>query len=391
MVSESLEQDVASVLSVAAVPQILEVVCRTTGMGFAAVARVTDSNWVCCSVRDEIGFGLQPGGELPLATTLCDQIRRTGEAVVIDDVAEDPVYCDHHTPAIYGIQSYISVPIRRSDVGFWGTLCAIDPRPSMVNTKAIRGMFELFAQLIASQLEAQDRVRLSEAALFDARRTGQMREEFIAVIGHDLRNPLQAMQMGIEVLSKAPERAPSMLPLMQNSARRMAGLLENLLDFARGRLGGGLALPDRRAQQLAPVLSQVVDELSAGWPGRQIRFEAQLEAPVVCDAARIAQLFSNLLANALKYGDAAEPIRVHAVSAGGGLDLSVANAGPMIPPGTLERLFEPYFRGGEARQEGLGLGLYIVSEIARAHGGEVSVSSDPAETCFRFRMPAVPA
>jgi hypothetical protein len=389
MLPPPLQQDVASVLSIDAVPKILEVVCRTTGMGFAAVARVTDSRWVCCSVRDEIAFGLQPGGELPLQTTLCDEIRRSGQPVAIDHVAGDPAFCGHHTPARYGFQSYVSVPIVRSDTGFWGTLCAIDPNPALVRTPAITGMFELFAQLIASHLEAQDRLRSSESALVDAHRTGQLREEFIAVIGHDLRNPLQAMQMGLQVLVKAPERAPTMLPLLQNSARRMSGLLENLLDFARGRLGGGLELRERQPEALAPVLRQVVDELAAAWPGRQIAFEAKLQAPVACDATRIAQLLSNLLGNALKYGDAAQPIRVFASTAGGGLEVSVANAGPAIRPDALARLFEPYFRGGQSGQEGLGLGLYIVSEIARAHGGQVSASSDAQETCFRFRMPAL--
>ena len=82
-------------------PTILEVVCRTTGMGFAAVARVTEDRWVACSVLDEIDFGLKVGGELRLETTICHEIRQTREAVVIDNVAEDPIYCKHATPAMY--------------------------------------------------------------------------------------------------------------------------------------------------------------------------------------------------------------------------------------------------------------------------------------------------
>src|SRR5471030_1333049 len=103
--------DITAVQGIAAVPRILEVVCRSTGMGFDAVARVTEQRWVCCAVRDEIAFGLTPGGELEVETTLCHEIRRSHEAVVIDNVAEDTAYYGHHTPAKYGFQSYISMPI----------------------------------------------------------------------------------------------------------------------------------------------------------------------------------------------------------------------------------------------------------------------------------------
>src|SRR4051812_45768883 len=110
-----LDGDVAAIARIDAVPTILEAVCRTTGMGFAAVARVTEERWIACAVRDEIAFGLGPGGELKVATTICDEIRDSGEPVVIDHVAEDESFCGHSTPALYGFESYISVPIRRGN------------------------------------------------------------------------------------------------------------------------------------------------------------------------------------------------------------------------------------------------------------------------------------
>ena len=91
-------------------------------MGFAAVARVTEDRWVACAVRDEIAFGLQPGGELEVETTICDEIRDSGRLVVIDNVAEDKAFCGHPTPRMYGFQSYISMPIVRPDGRFFGTL-----------------------------------------------------------------------------------------------------------------------------------------------------------------------------------------------------------------------------------------------------------------------------
>ena len=136
-----------------AVRAILDVVCRTTGLGFAAVAHVTDNRWVACQVRDEIAFGLPAGGELPVKTTLCDTVRGTGQSIVIDEVATDPVYRDHHTPATYGLQSYIAYPVVLSNGELFGTLCAIDPKPHRLDTPQTRGMFDLFAQLIAAHIE----------------------------------------------------------------------------------------------------------------------------------------------------------------------------------------------------------------------------------------------
>src|SRR6201990_2236257 len=116
-----LSADIAAVQGIAAVPHILEVVCRSTGMGFAAVARVTEKRWVCCAARDEIDFGLGPGGELEVETNICHEIRQSRQIVVIDNVAEDAVYCGHLTPAKYGFQSYISTPIILADGTFFGT------------------------------------------------------------------------------------------------------------------------------------------------------------------------------------------------------------------------------------------------------------------------------
>src|SRR4051812_46710474 len=109
----TIADDVAAVSRIATAATILEVGCRTTGMGFAAIARVTEDRWVACAVRDEIAFGLAPGGELEVQTTLCDKVRRSQAGVVIDEVATDQAFASHPTPAQYGFQSYISIPILR--------------------------------------------------------------------------------------------------------------------------------------------------------------------------------------------------------------------------------------------------------------------------------------
>jgi signal transduction histidine kinase len=396
-VPANYEADLAAVDRIQAVPTILEVVCRITGMGFAAVARVTEDRWIACSVRDEIAFGLRPGGELKLETTICHEIRHAGKEVVIDHVAEDQTYCRHHTPAMYGFQSYISMPIVLADGTFFGTLCAIDPRPARLNNPETIGMFKLFAELIGFHLNTSERLAASEANLatseanlLDERKTSELREQFIAVLGHDLRNPLASIDAGTKMLLREPlsPKGSTVVDLIRSSVGRMAELIDNVLDFAHGRLGSGLTLERDAHVPLGEVLEQVVDELRAAWPKRLIETRLEVTKMVSCDRARIAQLLSNLAANALTHGASDEPILIRASTLDGSFELSVANQGEPIPPPTLERLFQPFFRvAARPSQQGLGLGLYIACEIARAHGGSLNVTSDKTETRFTFRMP----
>ena len=386
---DGLQTDIEAVGAIGAVPTILDVVCRVTGMGFAAVARVTEQRLICCAVNDLIRFGLQPGGELEVETTICQEVREMRAPVVIDHVAEDTLYCRHHTPAMYGFQSYISMPIVLKDGRFFGTLCAIDPQPRRLKNPETIGMFRLFAELIAFHLVASERLAASEASLSGERQNSELREQFIAVLGHDLRNPLASIDAGARLLQKTPlnEKATSIVTMMQDSVRRMAKIIDNVMDLARGRLGGGIAL-NRAREPLAPVLDQVIAEARLTHPERAIELAFDLTAPVDCDRSRIARLFSNLLGNALLYGKADAPVTVRASTREGTFELSVANAGDQIPAAALERLFQPFARGDvRPNHQGLGLGLYIASQIARAHGGTLDVTSTPAETRFTFRMP----
>ncbi len=386
---QSYSADVAAIERIQAVPTILEVVCRTTGMGFAAVARVTSDRWIACGVRDDIAFGLAPGAELSVETTICNEIRQTGEPVVIGHVADDPRFAGHPVPAMYGFQSYVSMPIVLPDGTFFGTLCAIDPRPARVRTPETIGMFRMFADLIAFHLDAQARLDRSEASLLDERATAELREQFIAVLGHDLRNPLASISSGVNLLRRGldPDKTERVLSLMVGSVDRMAALIDNVLDLARGRLGGGLSV-QRAPVDLMPVLRQVIDELQTGHPGRAIELEARLPHAIRCDRTRLTQLISNLIGNALTHGAADVPVRVRVVGDGDELEIAISNGGDPLPPAALARLFEPFERGSvRPGQAGLGLGLYIASEIARAHGGTLRATSDAQATCFTFTMP----
>ncbi|WP_081177105.1 GAF domain-containing sensor histidine kinase [Rhizobium rhizosphaerae] len=368
------------------VPKLLDVCCRVTGMGFAAVARVTETHWIAAQVLDQSDFGLKAGGQLKVDTTICHEIRSHRTAVVIDDVSQDPAYAAHHTPAIYGLQSYIAMPIILSDGTFYGTLCAVDAKPHRLNTPEVTGLFTLFAELLAFHIDAQRRA-------VEQDETGALRERFIAVLGHDLRNPLASLDAGTRMLAKTEltPRAKGVVELMRASIERMSGLIDNMLDFARGRLGSGLALDETAPASLAPALGHVIEELRLAHPSRRI--EAQLtDLPVRCDAGRVSQLLSNLLANAIAHGAADLPVSVEASVTDSRFSLSVTNGGPPIPPELQQDLFKPFVRmggnaGGNGSGAGLGLGLFIAAEIAKAHGGTISVASDARETRFTFSMP----
>lgn len=135
--SDRLAAEVAAYGDDSELRAIVEDVCRITGMGFAAIARVTADRWIACQVADQIEFGLDPGDELQIKTTICNDIRECGAAIVIDHVNADEQWRTHPTPMLYGFESYASFPIILEDGSFYGTLCAIDPEPHVVSSAEI--------------------------------------------------------------------------------------------------------------------------------------------------------------------------------------------------------------------------------------------------------------
>ena len=243
-------------------------------------------------------------------------------------------------------------------------------------------------ELIDARKESDELKRALEERLRQERKNAELREQFIAVLGHDLRNPLASIAAGARLMLKArtPEDALRLEAMMQSSVGRMAKMIDSVMDLARGRLGGGITL-SKAITATEPVLDQVVAELVAAHPDRGIETHFELEIPVFCDPARLAQLFSNLLGNAISHGAPDRPVRVEASATAEIFELSVANGGTPIPEQARKRLFQPFYRGeAQGPSQGLGLGLYIACEIAKAHGGSIEVDSSEAETRFTFRM-----
>ena len=392
MTDPQFTSDIEAIRSIDAVPVILSMVKHITGMRFAAVARVTENNWVACAVDDSINFGLKPGDELVLESTICHEIRQHKQPVIFGHASLHPIFSLHHTPRTYGLESYISIPIVKADGEFYGTLCAIDSVPAKLDEPAIAKTLTLFAQLIAMSLDTQTRLHAAKVELDTANELGRLREQFIAVLGHDLRTPLSAIRMSADLLETKVEdkRSLNFIAAIRNSSVRMGVLIENILDFARGRLGGGIPVQRKLVDDLQRTLRMTLEEVQVSHP--QATFIHTLDVPtgVYCDALRISQLLSNLLGNAVTHGSISEPIVLNAWAENDEFVISLTNQGTPIAPHLIPLLFEPFSRSEAGQRcEGLGLGLYIASQIATAHNGSLSVTSDSESgTCFVARFPA---
>lgn len=389
-VEELRFNDVALVQSIAAVPKIMRVIAESTGLRFVCVARVTDQSWTSCALLDRLGFGLVPGSDLVLSSTLCDTVREQRASIVIDNVSTSAVYHDHPTPKQYGFESYFSIPLYWQNGEFFGTLCGLDPAPNELSARKVIDSLHLYAELISLQLDTEKRVILSEDALQKERETAELREQFIAVLGHDLRTPLSSIINGAELIKLISplEKVSGVADRILRSGNRIAHLVDDLMDFARGRLGGGIPLAMTSAVDIGVQLRHAVAELESNHPGRAINTEIDVPQQLRCDPDRLTQLLSNLLVNALTHGDPQTAVDVIAHCRAGVLLISVSNQGIPIRPDILQRLFQPFWRGTEATPgiSGLGLGLYIASQIAKSHKGELIVDSTEECTIFRFSM-----
>ncbi len=231
---------------------------------------------------------------------------------------------------------------------------------------------------IGMMTDISDRVRVEQA-----------REQFIGILGHDLRNPLAAILMGAEILGELPEPHQSVVARLVRSGHRIEAMIRDLLDFARGRLAGGIPVVPRPCD-LVTVCNEVIEEMKQAHPDRAILFEVAGDLRGEWDPDRIEQVISNLVGNAVAHGTG--PVCVTARDEGDDIVTTVHNQGPAIPAAVLPILFEPFTRpaspadGGASK--GLGLGLYIANEIVHAHGGTLSVvSRDDEGTTFTIRWP----
>lgn len=296
---ENFEQNVEDIQSIKILPTILNVINQSTGLGFVAVARVTPNKWLTCGVLDNLNFGLTPGDELQVETTICHEVRQADKLVVIDHVDNDEIFAKHHTPLQYGFQSYISVPIVLQNGTFFGTLCALDPAPNKLNNSKVIGMFTAYAELISFHLDAIEKLRLKD---LEIQKKDFLLESFDFVSSHDLQEPLRKIQMFSSViLEKNCETLKSetikYLNSIKNESQRMRNILNDLLVFSEFK---------KSSQEFVPVDLNVIVEnvqkrLSKDFSecNGEIVIGDLPKVPIMPD--QIEQLFYNLIINAITF------------------------------------------------------------------------------------------
>jgi PAS domain S-box-containing protein len=223
------------------------------------------------------------------------------------------------------------------------------------------------------------------------KRAVELRDRVMGILGHDLRNPLTTMTMASSLLLHEKELssdAHAAAVRIERAARRMTEMISTLLDFTRVRLSENPLPVTRRSAVLADIATEIVEESLTANRERTIEVEIEGDTRIMCDGPRIAQALSNLLANAMSYGDPSQPIHLAIEGGDTGIVLRIHNFGPPIAEAVLPTIFEPFVRGEQGTQQGLGLGLFVVREIVKSHGGSISVDSTAEDgTTFTIRLP----
>lgn len=405
------QDDIDDIQQIPIITNLLDVICQTTGMGFTAVARVTEDRWITCSVRDDIGFGLKPGDELEIKTTICNEIRQNEIAVTIDNVELDPQFYDHHTPQQYGFQSYISVPIMRKDGTFFGTLCAIDPEPNTVSSPAITGMFSLFADLISFHLNAVENIKKSKLELLEEKafndrlekqvleRTKELYkknkelESFAYISSHDLQEPLRKIQTISSIIADQESdtlsaKGKDYFKRMQDAAKRMQTLINDLLAYSRTNIITGKLETTNLTVLLNEVLIDLHDDILN--TGALIHTTEMCHADVI--PFQLRQLLYNLIGNSLKFtvkGRQPEISIMSRIATGSILmhdqldpdqhycHISISDNGIGFEPKFSDKIFEVFQRLHErAEYNGTGIGLAIVKKIVENHNALITANGE---------------
>lgn len=389
-IEDELFKDMEAVRQISIVPTMLEVICQTTGMGFAAIARVTHDRWLACSVRDEVQFGLEAGGELKLETTLCNEVMDHHQPIVIDNVAEDPQYKDHHTPEIYGLQSYVSFPIFLKDGSFFGTLCAIDSKPAKVNNTKVIGTFTMFAELLSFHLQSLDLLERSHRTNLELLKRNKKLtyvnndlDNFVYTASHDLKSPVSNIEGLLHALSKTVDsdvldrgKISQIIGLMKTSLKRFTATIEDLTAIVEADKHGDDQ--SYEAIDIFKVVEKVKQDLNHLIEESDARIEVVCEEKLLIRFSRknFKSILYNLLSNAIKYRspDRRPEILIKMVKEDGKVKLSVTDNGLGIPADKLDKVFSMFKRFHEDI-EGTGIGLYIVKRMVDNANGQIKVNS----------------
>ena len=275
--------------------------------------------------------------------------------------------------------------VRKNGSRFWASVVLTAVRDSSGH---LRGFAKVTRDL-TERRRTRDELATEARRRLEAESETRFAEMFVGILGHDLRNPLNAISMAVNLMKRKGTGDLPRLDRILSSAERMSNMVTQLLDLTRSRLAGGIPI-ERKPTDLVAVTAGIVDELRLGHPGRDVRLEEAGQIYGSWDPDRLAQVVSNLVGNALQHGDPSKPITVRLVAAADAVQLAVHSFGPPIPPETIATIFDPYRRTTvrSAGTQGLGLGLFISQQIVAAHNGTIECRSlDEEGTTVTVTLP----
>jgi signal transduction histidine kinase len=360
---------------------------------------------LACDVLHRAGLEAEP---CPDVRVLCERLERGAGAVLVAEEALSPAAVDCLSEVLVRQPPWSDLPILIF-------AAAVDTRSSAARMQQMLDVLgnvtfverpvrlATLVTAVRAALRARRRQYMARQTLLalagqeeEARKRADFEQQLIGIVSHDLRNPLQAILMNAQALLRhddLDERTSRAAIRINSTAERVVRMIRDLLDFTQARLGGGLLIR-RTRMSLHELVRQVVEELQMTYPEREFLIRQEGDAQGEWDADRMAQVLTNLVVNALKYGGTGTPVTVTTRGDEDGVVLEVHNQGAPIPDSVRQRLFEPMHRGDPATDKAgrsVGLGLYIVKAVAEAHAGSVAVSSTAGEgTTFSLRLPRAP-
>ncbi|NVJ07842.1 GAF domain-containing sensor histidine kinase [Myxococcus sp. AM001] len=321
--------------------------------------------------------------QLPIDASLC-RYTLEGEPIISSNAPADPFLKFHPSTGPWGIVALIVLPLINPEGHVLGTFCCIQPQVREWSSQDLTVMQELTASIM-TEINLRNQIQKLKVEQ-------NLRDTFVAALTHDLRTPLTAAKMGVQMLG----RRHADLPSVQTSVARVSGsldraerMIQNLLDASRIKAGKRVAL-ELGACDFHTLTAQALDELSAVYPERFV-LKAEGVFKMQADPLALRRIVENLASNAAKYGAPGTPVEVVLDRNEHHVVLQVRNQGAPIAAGELQTIFEPFHRtrsATESAEKGWGLGLPLVRGIAEAHGGKASVTSSAEEgTCFTITLP----
>jgi signal transduction histidine kinase len=371
-----------------AIKEILHCTVEITQLDFASIVHIQEHTWTACAVHSKNDPPYKVDDTLVYDCYLKHNLRDEVRPFVMGSIIRQSFGSDNIINLQKEDRVLISIPIKCPKKNFIGILYAQASRQKKIFEDSMIRTLQVFSEMISLKIEMHQLEPAKADTIIASVKPLEIREQLVTILSHDLCTPIQAIEMGTHILLQRDQLAENreIVERIDRSAKRMGKLIDNILSFAHGQLGETIPANKVYCDFFSKNLKNVVDELRYLYPKRTVLGKIEDVGTVYCDIGQIAQLLSNLGNNALKYSPPDSIVDIAVAAGDHAITISVTNYGKPISNDVIPRLFKPYWRAAEdSASPGLGLGLYIVHEVVKAHGGGIDVRST-AETGTTFSV-----